>query len=149
MAGNSRLWYRKWKCNVPRWNVSKHICNINVCNRWITTISPHFPLVYLQVSWIRKRDLHILTAGILTYTSDARFQVIRPDKSDNWTLQIKFPQERDSGIYECQVNTEPKMSLAFRLNVIGKWNVVSNFPRNRRKWRWSMKTAYLPHWLGI
>ncbi|PNF13670.1 hypothetical protein B7P43_G16773 [Cryptotermes secundus] len=73
-----------------------------------------------QVSWIRKRDLHILTAGILTYTSDARFQVIRPDKSDNWTLQIKFPQERDSGIYECQVNTEPKMSLAFRLNVIGK-----------------------------
>lgn len=70
------------------------------------------------VSWIRKRDLHILTAGILTYTSDQRFQVIRPDKSDNWTLQIKFPQLRDSGIYECQVNTEPKMSLPFRLNVI-------------------------------
>ncbi|CAH1186563.1 unnamed protein product [Phyllotreta striolata] len=72
----------------------------------------------LTVSWIRKRDLHILTAGILTYTSDQRFQVIRPDKSDNWTLQIKFPQIRDSGIYECQVNTEPKMSLPFRLNVI-------------------------------
>uniref|UniRef100_A0A6P7GHF6 Zwei Ig domain protein zig-8-like n=1 Tax=Diabrotica virgifera virgifera TaxID=50390 RepID=A0A6P7GHF6_DIAVI len=71
-----------------------------------------------QVSWIRKRDLHILTAGILTYTSDQRFQVIRPDKSDNWTLQIKFPQIRDSGIYECQVNTEPKMSLPFRLNVV-------------------------------
>ncbi|KAJ8945743.1 hypothetical protein NQ318_012065 [Aromia moschata] len=71
------------------------------------------------VSWIRKRDLHILTAGIYTYTSDQRFQVIRPEKSDNWTLQIKFPQLRDSGIYECQVNTEPKMSLAFRLNVIG------------------------------
>lgn len=31
--------------------------------------------VYLQVSWIRKRDLHILTAGILTYTSDERFKV--------------------------------------------------------------------------
>ncbi|CAB3220934.1 unnamed protein product [Arctia plantaginis] len=72
----------------------------------------------LQVSWIRKRDLHILTAGILTYTSDQRFQVIRPEKSENWTLQIKFPQERDAGIYECQVNTEPKMSLAFQLNVV-------------------------------
>ncbi|KAK6624284.1 hypothetical protein RUM44_011143 [Polyplax serrata] len=72
----------------------------------------------LEVSWIRKRDLHILTAGILTYTSDQRFQVNRPDKSENWTLQIKFPQLRDAGIYECQVNTEPKMSLAFRLNVI-------------------------------
>ncbi|XP_071053790.1 zwei Ig domain protein zig-8-like isoform X2 [Onthophagus taurus] len=76
------------------------------------------------VSWIRKRDLHILTAGILTYTSDQRFQVIRPDKSDNWTLQIKFPQIRDSGIYECQVNTEPKMSLPFRLNVVAKARIL-------------------------
>lgn len=73
----------------------------------------------LQVSWIRKRDLHILTAGVFTYTSDQRFQVIRPEKSENWTLLIKFPQQRDSGIYECQVNTEPKMSLAFWLNVVG------------------------------
>ncbi|XP_059486873.1 zwei Ig domain protein zig-8-like isoform X1 [Neocloeon triangulifer] len=70
------------------------------------------------VSWIRKRDLHILTAGIYTYTSDARFQVMRPERSENWTLQVKFPQQRDAGIYECQVNTEPKLSLAFRLNVI-------------------------------
>lgn len=73
------------------------------------------------MSWIRKRDLHILTAGVLTYTSDQRFQVIRPDRSGNWTLLIKFPQKRDTGIYECQVNTEPKMSLAFWLNVIGKF----------------------------
>ncbi|XP_031623503.1 zwei Ig domain protein zig-8-like [Contarinia nasturtii] len=71
-----------------------------------------------SVSFIRKRDLHILTAGVLTYTSDERFQVIRTDRSDRWTLQIKFSQARDSGIYECQVNTEPKMSMAFRLNVV-------------------------------
>lgn len=73
-----------------------------------------------QVSWMRKRDLHILTAGVLTYTSDQRFQVIHPDNSDNWTLLIKFAQPRDAGIYECQVNTEPKMSLAFQLNVVGE-----------------------------
>lgn len=48
-------------------------------------------------------------------------QVIRPENSDNWTLQIKFPQLRDTGIYECQVNTEPKMSMAFRLNVVGEY----------------------------
>ncbi|KAJ6649548.1 Zwei Ig domain protein zig-8 [Pseudolycoriella hygida] len=71
-----------------------------------------------SVSWIRKRDLHILTAGILTYTSDERFQVIRPENSDNWTLQIKFAQIRDGGVYECQVNVEPKLSMAFRLNVV-------------------------------
>lgn len=36
-------------------------------------------------------------------------------------MQIKFPQLRDAGIYECQVSTEPKMSMAFRLNVVGKF----------------------------
>ncbi|XP_043506629.1 lachesin-like [Frieseomelitta varia] len=68
---------------------------------------------------MRKRDMHILSAGILMYTSDLRFQVIHPDKSENWTLQIKSPQERDSGVYECQVSTEPKMSLNYSLNVVG------------------------------
>jgi len=29
-----------------------------------------------KVSWIRKRDLHILTTGTSSYTSDQRFQVI-------------------------------------------------------------------------
>ncbi|TMW54777.1 hypothetical protein DOY81_000010 [Sarcophaga bullata] len=71
-----------------------------------------------SVSWIRKRDLHILTAGILTYTSDERFKVTRTTDRKQWTLYIKYAQPRDSGIYECQVNTEPKMSMAFRLNAI-------------------------------
>ncbi|XP_053683624.1 zwei Ig domain protein zig-8 [Sabethes cyaneus] len=71
-----------------------------------------------DVAWIRKRDLHILTTGSSTYTSDQRFQVIRPENSINWTLQIKYPQVRDSGVYECQINSEPKMSLSYVLNVI-------------------------------
>lgn len=74
----------------------------------------------LQVSWMRKRDMHILSAGTLMYTSDLRFQVIHPDKSENWTLHIKSPQQRDSGVYECQVSTEPKMSLNYSLNVVGE-----------------------------
>ncbi|KAF7397762.1 hypothetical protein HZH68_008984 [Vespula germanica] len=72
------------------------------------------------VSWMRKRDMHILSAGILMYTSDLRFLVIHPENSENWTLQIKSPQERDSGVYECQVSTEPKMSLNYTLNVVGE-----------------------------
>nr|KAF7421944.1 hypothetical protein H0235_009780 [Vespula pensylvanica] len=63
--------------------------------------------------------MHILSAGILMYTSDLRFLVIHPENSENWTLQIKSPQERDSGVYECQVSTEPKMSLNYTLNVVG------------------------------
>lgn len=54
-------------------------------------------------------------------------QVIRPENSDHWTLQIKFPQMRDTGIYECQVNTEPKMSMIFRLSVIGEYTHFLEF----------------------
>ncbi|XP_065334792.1 protein sidekick-like isoform X3 [Cloeon dipterum] len=69
------------------------------------------------VSWIRKRDLHILTSSIHTYTGDARFTVLHPDGSDEWNLKVDFVQKRDAGIYECQVNTEPKMNMALLLTV--------------------------------
>lgn len=71
-----------------------------------------------QVSWIRKRDLHVMSSGMVVFASDQRFQVIHPDKSENWTLQIRFAQLRDAGIYECQVNTEPKMYMSYALNVV-------------------------------
>ncbi|XP_054009517.1 zwei Ig domain protein zig-8-like isoform X1 [Hylaeus anthracinus] len=69
------------------------------------------------VSWIRKRDLHILTSSIYAYTGDERFSVKHPETSNEWTLKIAYVQERDAGVYECQVNTEPKMNLAFVLRV--------------------------------
>ncbi|XP_039277540.1 basement membrane-specific heparan sulfate proteoglycan core protein-like [Nilaparvata lugens] len=75
-----------------------------------------------SVSWMRRRDLHILTAGSLAYTSDQRFQVVREegeggDGAERWTLVLRFAQPRDSGVYECQVSSEPKISLAFQLTV--------------------------------
>lgn len=86
-----------------------------------TQITPcFFSFRSMQVSWIRKRDLHILTVGILTYTNDQRFQALHQEGSDEWTLKISSPQPRDSGTYECQVSMEPKISLAFRLSVIGE-----------------------------
>ncbi|XP_062714623.1 uncharacterized protein LOC115268734 isoform X2 [Aedes albopictus] len=69
------------------------------------------------VSWMRKRDLHILTSNIYTYTGDQRFSVIHPPDSDDWDLKIEYAQLKDSGIYECQVNTEPKINLAVYLDV--------------------------------
>uniref|UniRef100_A0A336LF58 CSON011152 protein n=1 Tax=Culicoides sonorensis TaxID=179676 RepID=A0A336LF58_CULSO len=72
----------------------------------------------MEVSFIRKKDLHILTAGTLTYTSDQRFTVLRRENPSMWTLQIKYPQISDSGTYECQINTEPKMSLSYTFNVV-------------------------------
>ncbi|XP_014232110.1 zwei Ig domain protein zig-8-like [Trichogramma pretiosum] len=71
------------------------------------------------VSWIRKRDLHILTSMALTYTSDGRFTVIgNTETSDDWNLRIDYVQTRDEGIYECQVNTEPKIHRAVYLRVL-------------------------------
>lgn len=86
-------------------------------------------VVILKVSWMRKRDMHILSVDKLMYSTDMRFHVIHPDKSENWTLQIKTPQQRDSGIYECQVSTEPKMSLNYSLNVVGEWCYFELFRR--------------------
>lgn len=59
----------------------------------------------LQVSWVRHRDIHLLTVGRYTYTSDQRFRAIHHPHSEDWILQIKFVQNRDAGIYECQVIT--------------------------------------------
>ncbi|XP_033330957.1 zwei Ig domain protein zig-8 isoform X2 [Megalopta genalis] len=72
----------------------------------------------LQVSWIRHRDTHLLTVGQYTYTNDQRFRVIHSAHADNWTLQIKYPQIRDTGFYECQVSTATPISHIVHLNVI-------------------------------
>ncbi|KAL1493114.1 hypothetical protein ABEB36_011240 [Hypothenemus hampei] len=70
------------------------------------------------VSWIRHRDIHILTVGSYTYTSDQRFQANHHSATDEWILQIKWAQKRDAGIYECQISTQPVRSYFVNLNVV-------------------------------
>jgi len=70
------------------------------------------------VSWIRKRDSHILTVGSSTFISDGRFHILKPEKRHVWTLRIRYVQPRDAGLYECQVSTEPKMSHFVQLNIV-------------------------------
>lgn len=83
-------------------------------------------LYFVQVSWVRHRDIHILTAGAYTYTSDQRFQALhKPNTGPNnewseWTLCIKWTQVRDAGIYECQISTIPLKSHQYHMNVVGK-----------------------------
>lgn len=40
------------------------------------------------------------------YTNDERFAILHTPGSNTWTLQIKFVQRRDHGMYECQVCVE-------------------------------------------
>ncbi|KAK3859598.1 hypothetical protein Pcinc_034300 [Petrolisthes cinctipes] len=70
-----------------------------------------------SVSWIRQRDIHIMTVGRYTYTTDQRFEVINSHGSKDWILKIKYAQVRDSGNYECQVSTKPVRSYVVHLNV--------------------------------
>ncbi|KAG5677420.1 hypothetical protein PVAND_007178 [Polypedilum vanderplanki] len=58
-----------------------------------------------HVSWVRRRDWHVLASGAQLYTNDERFGIIHTPGSNTWTLQIKFVQRRDQGLYECQVST--------------------------------------------
>ncbi|XP_045591404.1 zwei Ig domain protein zig-8 [Procambarus clarkii] len=70
-----------------------------------------------SVTWLRQRDLHILTAGFHTYSADQRFQVVHAEGGTEWTLVVRYSQLRDAGVYECQVNTEPKLSRHVTLRV--------------------------------
>ena len=49
----------------------------------------------MQVSWIRRRDWHIMSVGETVYTSDDRVGVTRKKDSTDWQLQFKFAKERD------------------------------------------------------
>lgn len=57
----------------------------------------------LQVSFVRHRDLHILTVGRYTYTTDQRFIATHRREADEWALQIKWTQLRDAGV-KCVIN---------------------------------------------
>lgn len=76
-----------------------------------------------QVSWIKRKNLllhELLTVGLTTYANDERFQAIHFHHSEDWTLQIKYVQPRDAGLYECQVSTHPPTSIFLLLEVVGK-----------------------------
>ncbi|XKL63089.1 hypothetical protein PGB90_005453 [Kerria lacca] len=64
------------------------------------------------VTWIRRRDWHIITSGVLTYSTDDRYQVLHNENSDNWDLKIKYATKRDTGTYECQIYF--KLGITFK-----------------------------------
>lgn len=113
-----------------------------------------------SVSWIRVRDNHILTVDRLTFIADDRYQAFYVDSTGLWTLQIKYVQARDAGLYECQVGTEPKVSARAHLHVVGGLDKRdgSLISYTRGEWRrilivpqyYSTSTPQYPgqNWLG-
>jgi len=71
------------------------------------------------VSWIRLRDWHILSTGPNTFTQDERFAVRHTAGDNDWTLAIKFVNQRDQGVYVCQVSTSTgSVSHYYNLGII-------------------------------
>ncbi|XP_047353464.1 cell wall integrity and stress response component 4-like isoform X3 [Vespa velutina] len=71
------------------------------------------------VSWIKRKTVQeLLTVGLITYANDERFQAIHFHHSEDWTLQIKYVQGRDAGLYQCQVSTHPPTSIFLFLEVV-------------------------------
>ncbi|XP_014259878.1 uncharacterized protein LOC106672737 isoform X1 [Cimex lectularius] len=85
------------------------------------------------VSWVRHRDIHILTVSTYTYTSDQRFMALHHPLDDDWTLQIKWVQKRDAGVYECQISTLPVQGYFINLNIVEPETSTSttDFPVDR------------------
>lgn len=70
------------------------------------------------VSWIRHRDIHLLTVGRSTFSNDQRFQSIHNPQLEDWSLQVRYPQKADSGTYECQVSTTPPRGVLMHLSIV-------------------------------
>lgn len=51
---------------------------------------PFNDLLMFQVSWIRRKDYHLLTVGLTTYSSDDRYQAIHLQHSEVRTPLKRF-----------------------------------------------------------
>ncbi|KAJ4434706.1 hypothetical protein ANN_23274 [Periplaneta americana] len=96
---------------TPHWFSSELTCGI---------------FVTLQVSWIRRKDYHLLTVGLATYSSDDRFFTAHVRNTQDWALHVRYAKARDGGLYECQVSTHPPSSLFVELQLVGSAVTVPN-----------------------
>ncbi|XP_058824456.1 zwei Ig domain protein zig-8-like isoform X4 [Topomyia yanbarensis] len=80
------------------------------------------------VSWVRHRDIHLLTVGRYTYTSDQRFEAMHSPHTEEWTLRIRYAQRKDSGIYECQISTTPPVGHFVYLTVVEPVTEINGGP---------------------
>ncbi|XP_071513125.1 neurotrimin-like [Panulirus ornatus] len=80
------------------------------------------------VSWVRQRDTHLLTVGRFTYTTDERFAARHTEGSEDWLLMIHYLQERDAGLYQCQISTTPPRGHLLHLSVVEAETVIEGGP---------------------
>ena len=85
---------------------------------------------------------HLLTYGLTTYSSDARFQIFHEPPND-WKLQLQFPTMDDQGVYECMVSSNPPLTRRTRLNVVGE-SLQQNIKMAQPKSQQTIEQTFLP-----
>ncbi|KAL5273751.1 hypothetical protein ACFFRR_000474 [Megaselia abdita] len=70
------------------------------------------------ISWIRMVDKHIIAVNKTIFVNDGRFHSNFLHDADHWSLQIKYINKSDEGLYECQVSADPKISILVYLHVV-------------------------------
>jgi len=87
------------------------------------------------VSWIRAKDLTVLSVGESTFSSDWRISVVKVNRprlsASDWTLVISNATKDDAGFYECQVNTDPKLNKKNYLEVRDQSDQQKDAPYNQ------------------
>ena len=81
----------------------------------LTGLSPHH-----LVSWLRLADMSVLTVGGLVFSSDPRLAVTVSPGGRTWQLEISNVSLADGGEYQCQVNTNTRLTTLHHLEVIGQ-----------------------------
>ena len=69
-----------------------------------------------SVSWVRRRDRHILAVDREVFIPDPRFSIL--ESGDLWTLSMRDVVARDEGTYQCQVSSKKRLSKLIDLVVV-------------------------------
>lgn len=72
-------------------------------------------------------DLHLITFGQHTYSSDSRY-MLEYQAPNDWRLLIQYANERDEGTYSCEVNSHPPLVYIAYLSVAGTSSSVAQSP---------------------
>ena len=68
-----------------------------------------FFFLFYKVAWLRSDSKAILAIHTHMVTNNPRMKV-EHNGHNSWTLNLDGVQRNDSGLYMCQINTEPMIS---------------------------------------
>jgi len=81
-------------------------------------------LIKKSVSWLRHKDVNLLSVGTYLYTKDPRMMVSEDLSRGEWELRITDIRHSDAGNYECQINTNPLLSHTISLSVVEPYTEI-------------------------